>query len=347
LGASALGGLHPTPSTQRTTELMSGVATASRLGFRGKEDLGGGAAAVYVAEIGYNPETGNVSVPMRQVYLGFETSDGWSLTAGRQYSPLNLSLAGSDTFLGIYWGTMHTNGGHGSFEAVGAVAGGGAHQSPSRVDNSVIAAKVSGPWTFRGMVGFGNEDSRQSGRSASAAVVYHYGPVRATAAYARIKQIAEAILPNANPRWGDEYLLGGSYDFGILRLMAGTFRYNAPDLDNASASFRSNPSGYSWKSAQTSWVGARVPLGSVGTFMVQVGQTKQKYPTNMSNGKANIVAAAYEYPLSIRTKLYASWAQKTNNEYSRLPLLGSASQLTSAGYGADLRAISTGIIHSF
>jgi predicted porin len=338
--------LHDVPAQSVNARIDSGTGNPSRLGFRGTEDLGGGLATQFVYELGYQSDTGAQGAVARLSYITLKSANGWSLSAGRQYSPLNLAMASAYTFQSLYWGSLHTNSGLGLFEAVGAVAGGGANQLPSRADNSLLLTKVAGPWTYRGMVGAGNEDARQSGRSASVSVVYNATPVLLTAGYTRVKQVTEAIQPDAIPRWGDEFIVGGSYDFGVARVFVGTFRYNAPNLDNASASFKKSPLGYSWQASQTSWIGLRVPIGKASALSLQAVQTRLKYASG-PRGKANILAAAYEYRLSRRTMLYVSAARKSNNAYSNLPLLGNAIILMSTGYGTQLTALSVGVSHTF
>lgn len=78
-----------------------GIFTGSRLGFRGREDLGGGLAAVFTLESGFDPSTGaslqgtatadygqtaaNPRFWGREVHVGLRGS-AWAVTAGRQYT---------------------------------------------------------------------------------------------------------------------------------------------------------------------------------------------------------------------------------------------------------------------
>lgn len=73
-----------------TTSLTSGVASGSRLGFKGTEDLGGGLAAGFVIEGGINLDSGASGQGGlafgRQSYVSLGGPLG-TLSAGRQYSP--------------------------------------------------------------------------------------------------------------------------------------------------------------------------------------------------------------------------------------------------------------------
>lgn len=78
-----------------------GIFTGSRLGFRGREELGDGLAAVFTLESGFDPSTGNslqgtttadygqvAANPRfwgREVHAGLRGS-AWGVTAGRQYT---------------------------------------------------------------------------------------------------------------------------------------------------------------------------------------------------------------------------------------------------------------------
>ena len=68
----------------------SGLASGSRLGFKGTEDLGNGLSAVFVLEGGYNIDTGKAGQGGlrfgRQAFVGLRGTFG-GVTVGRQYSP--------------------------------------------------------------------------------------------------------------------------------------------------------------------------------------------------------------------------------------------------------------------
>jgi len=77
---------------------LSGLATGpSRLGFRGREDLGGGLAAKFVLESGFDPSTGNLRQGGRafgrQAFVELESQVAGSVALGRQYDPVSALLA--------------------------------------------------------------------------------------------------------------------------------------------------------------------------------------------------------------------------------------------------------------
>jgi len=77
-------------------KISSGVGSGSRLGFKGKEDLGGGVAAFFQLENGYNIDTGSAGqgglLFGRQAYVGLSSTALGTVTLGRQYSPLYATL---------------------------------------------------------------------------------------------------------------------------------------------------------------------------------------------------------------------------------------------------------------
>jgi predicted porin len=74
----------------RVNRVGSGVASGSRLGFKGKEDLGDGMSAFFVLENGYNIDTGKAGqgglLFGRQALVGLSGAAG-SISLGRQYAP--------------------------------------------------------------------------------------------------------------------------------------------------------------------------------------------------------------------------------------------------------------------
>lgn len=73
----------------RAFQLQSGDVQGSRLGFKGKEDLGGGLSAVFQLENGFGADTGALGqggrLFGRQAFVGLSSTTLGTLTAGRQY----------------------------------------------------------------------------------------------------------------------------------------------------------------------------------------------------------------------------------------------------------------------
>jgi predicted porin len=89
------------PARGSLTSMDDGIFTGSRLGFRGREDLGGGLSAVFTMESGFEPGSGvslqgtstadygqvaaNPRMWGREIHVGLRSQD-WGLTLGRQYT---------------------------------------------------------------------------------------------------------------------------------------------------------------------------------------------------------------------------------------------------------------------
>src|SRR5471032_275056 len=92
------------------TKLTGGVASASRLGFKGNEDLGGGLSALFVLEEGVLIDTGAQDSTgqafNRQSYVGLSSKTAGTITLGRQYTMLyNAIQQVGDPFGAGYAGT--------------------------------------------------------------------------------------------------------------------------------------------------------------------------------------------------------------------------------------------------
>ena len=100
--------------TGTTTRLDSSAVAPSRIGFQGTEDLGGGLAAVFRLENGFNLDTGGIAgngaLFNRESWVGLRGSLG-QIQAGVNYSALfttyvNYSLGELNT---LGWGNATNN----------------------------------------------------------------------------------------------------------------------------------------------------------------------------------------------------------------------------------------------
>jgi predicted porin len=342
-----------TAPSQRMYRLDSGTGYGSRLGFRGLEDLGGGLNARFVLEMGVAVDTGGLNQGGlawgRQAYVGVG-GNGWTLTMGRQYSPMNNAIASSEATGGGYWGSV-INQAIGIYESMGSTAGNGSFQMGARIDNSVLLTANSGPFTGYAMAGAGNENARGTGRFLSLAGTYADGPLKANLVYARMRQNIEQITATATPEWLSQWSLNGSYNFGPAALYAGYFVFNGPkNRGNLSAAATpgavgANARAFSWDKNQIVWVGVRAPVGA-NNVLVQVA--RQTFPyTGAPDGRATLYAIVGEHLFSKRTLAYVNFGAVTNNDRSNVPLFGGIPQVGPNGYGADARAVSVGLRHTF
>lgn len=71
--------------------MRSGNLSASKIGFKGAEDLGGGLQGVFTLENGFNADDGSMSSAgvlfNRQSFVGLSSNSAGTVLAGRQYTP--------------------------------------------------------------------------------------------------------------------------------------------------------------------------------------------------------------------------------------------------------------------
>lgn len=257
------------------TALGGGVASGSRLGFRGKEDLGGGLSADFLLENGFNSDTGSLGqgglLFGRQMYVGLSGNIG-VIRLGRQYSPYYLALRDiADPFAaglaGRAGNIMATN---------------------TRVNNMInyVSPKFGG---FFADIAYGlgevAGDSEKS-RAIGAAIGYEQGPARIKLAHHQLNN-ATATDTTKNT------LLAARYKFSVAE---GSIGY-AVNKGSGTADSRDFI------------VGVSVP---VGTSRLLASYIRRDDKTGV-NRDASQWAVGYFYGLSKRTDLYAAYARIKND----------------------------------
>jgi predicted porin len=156
--------------------LSSGDVQGSRWGLKGKEDLGGGLAAVFQLENGFNVNSGKLGQEGqefgRQAYVGVTSTTFGTLTFGRQYDSLVDYLAPM---------TVNGNWGGGMFS----------HpydndntDNTFRINNAVKYASVNyAGFSFGGAYAFSNSTSFAANRAESIGAQYVNGPLSVATAY--------------------------------------------------------------------------------------------------------------------------------------------------------------------
>ena len=180
--------------------LGSGIQSGSRLGFKGSEDLGGGLAAIFTLENGFNPDDGTQGQGRlfgRQAFVGLQGGFG-TVTAGRQYTPL--------------WSAID------SLDPVDGIAGGSHNlmRRDVRTDNTIKYASpnlsgLSGELAYSlGEV----PDNSAASRILGGGLAYANGPL--------LLKLAHQSKNNATDtdRSKSTYL-GGSYNFGMVKALLG------------------------------------------------------------------------------------------------------------------------------
>lgn len=310
-GVVDLGVLSDDDGTARKTGLESGLNAASRVGFRGVEDLGGGLKATFLLESGFRADTGALSTASslfnRLSYVGLEGNFG-ALRLGRQNSPMKTAMDVADPFKNA--------GNLGMVDAFGFYPGDGNVYS-ERVSNLITytTPNFSG---FSGSLGyqFGEvAGDNSANRSISGQLGYANGPLSLAFGYEQINGPAGLDEKQKN------MFFGGNYDFGAFRLHAavGDAKFEDP-TDNAKV--------------RNYMVGVTVPFGANAIRATYI-RNDVKFAPDANSTQLGI---SYTYALSKRTTLYAAYAHVSND---------SGADLTVATPGQSGNRIMTGIQHNF
>ncbi|TKC92639.1 porin [Trinickia terrae] len=160
--------------------LRQGNLYASKFGFRGSEDLGGGTKAIFDLQAGFDLNTGAASTSglifNRQSYVGLQNTRYGTVTAGRQYTPYYLMVG---PLTGSNWLTGATGAHPGDIDGL---------DTTIRINNSVTYTSpnyygltASMMYAFSGIAG-----SMGKGQTWSGAVSYANGPLSLGAGYLRM-----------------------------------------------------------------------------------------------------------------------------------------------------------------
>ena len=319
-------------------KLDSGVASASRLGFKGTEDLGSGLSALFVLESGFSVDTGAQDVGgtlfNRQAYVGLSSKTTGTLTLGRQYTPWYNTLSKvADPFAAGYAGSAKN-----LFPA-----------GTTRTSNTVMYSSPN----FNGFdadVAYSTANNGQEslvssriGRQIGASVGYANGPLNARLAYNTTSNDKQVGVTTTVAEAGSarNWLAAANYDFAVAKAYVA---YGVNKGANSSLRNNGDLNAYNYTSAKTSddsttaLIGATVPVGPAGTVMASVIHVNDK---SGLNADANQFAVGYSYALSKRTSTYASYA-KISNKNNAGYTVGNNSNV-----GSGDQAFNVGVRHSF
>ncbi|MEX3966882.1 porin [Paraburkholderia sp. EG286B] len=159
--------------------MVSGDTGESSFGFKGNEDLGGGLAAIFTLESGFNLNSGALNeggrLFGRQAFVGLQSSSWGTLTLGRQYDA-TVDLWSPFTAAGSSIGDLAAH----PFDNDNA-------DQDFRFNNAVkyVSPTFQG-FQAEGSYGFSNATNFADNRAYSAALGYSIGPFSAALAYMRI-----------------------------------------------------------------------------------------------------------------------------------------------------------------
>jgi predicted porin len=302
-------------SSKRVSLSQDGI-NSSQLGFRGVEDLGGGLKASFILLSGINADTGSSNSQFWNRRATVSLSGGFGeVRLGRDYTPTFWNTTIFDAF--------GTNG-------LGDSSGVKQMSAPAyvRANNAIgyfLPSNIGGVYgQFMAAAG----EAAAQGRYVGGRVGFAAGPFDVAVAYSQERPatvtlpgfagFAPALATLANPTAESykSFNVGGSYDFGVVKLMG---YYNQEKI-------------FSFKD-QIFSISAVVPLGQ-GEIHVGGEQSKGDI-TGVGSNKVKKFALGYVYNLSKRTALYATGAIVDNDSFSAISLGGvGASTVGSGGSGS-------------
>ena len=291
-------------------------STASRIGFKGSEDLGGGLSGIWQIESGINLDEQNGNFATRNSFVGLKGGFG-TVLLGTHDTPLkmvgravdlfgdtmadsrNVMGGGSDTraknevlymspnFTGLSFAAAYSS------DLDTPVAGGNAGDLDNRTIYNLSATYKNGP-LFAGL-GFGDGDGHEVlgwGAHWRAAVGFDMGNLKFVGQYDRLKD-DNTIAPAALAGDYDAWMLGASYTMGAMVFKA---NYMDGDIDGAA-------------------------------------NDPKQWTVGM------------DYNLSKRTTAYALYANGENVTLGGGA--GGSDRIGSGVAGGDISAFSVGVVHSF
>lgn len=316
------------------TQLTNSGYNSSRLGFRGVEDMGGGAKAGFWLEAGVNNDNGSMGATNTSNQATGASGGGgmtfnrrstvswgggWGeLRLGRDYTPHFWNHTVYDPF--------GTNG-VGTSQIQNSALGG-----PTQVRASNSIAYLYGMGFNGNSLGPGNglhvfaqmyrgENSSGSATSSdgngfSVRVGYDAGPLSVAFANGSTKY-ASGKITTTN--------LGGSYNLGVAKVSA---EWNKDKVAGG-------------KTGTGMLLGANVPMGT-NEIRLAFSNYKTELATGADDGKASKVALGYVANLSKRTALYATYARVSNSGTSAQALNGATTAAGGSSTGMDF-----GVRHAF
>jgi predicted porin len=295
------------------TRMEDGGSAASRLGFRGIEDLGNGVDAHFMFEGGFAPDTGTGTLPApsfqftRQSFVGIGSKQWGAIDLGRMYTPMFYTLFRGDPFgLNTVVSPLNLVTATDAQPRLATFLGRGSnmvrYRTPTSLPWFADVAVAAGEGTLPRVLGF-------TGGWASGPAYLGYGIQ--TQALNGVKSTYQAV--------------SGSYDFKIVKLYGNVIR-NTVDVQTT-------------PSATLLAVGALVPFGSSQVIV----EATQRKVAGSDRGQTAWVAG-YDYNLSKRTSLYARALHLSNDGGSGVSL---AQIPITPNSGEKARLLAVGIRHFF
>lgn len=314
---------------------------SSRFIISGSDDLGNGMRGIFMVDTRFRPDEGGGTLASGNSYVGLSGGFG-TVRVGRldQYY-----VHGTDGYGGTALALQHSNisllswvGGVSGI-AGGPVGTGAAIANASRTANIVrydipamsgLTGGIGYSFNFQGNDGLVGDDS--DGDAWTIDLTWKGGPISVGGAY------WDADF-EGNDSYGQKAArLFGSYDFGMFK--AGlTFDRSEVKL----------PAGKVKRNAWSLPLSAKLGPGSLVFTYTYAGDVDASAGIGESDTGAKMYTIGYDYPLSKRTSIAASFAQIKNDRNASYQLFtaGALGGHQNPGYGQDVRQFYIGMMHKF
>ncbi|WP_438391862.1 porin [Caballeronia sp. DA-9] len=314
----------------------SSSVAPTRWGLTGTEDLGGGYAAVFKLENGFNINNGTISgngaLFNREAWVGIRGPFG-QVQLGNNYTPLFTTYAtyslGSLNTLG--WGNAANN-----YVFVPA----------ARTANSIryVSPTIAG-FLLRALYARGTNGASGApaslGDTASVGVNFRAGAFSADADYLQQRFAPTATITTASSvQAGRYYLFAASYDFGFIKPSAlYEIHRNGGNVTSAISSAYASPSHDFYE------VNALIhDAGWASSVLVSFGQYFLK---SNGNGDSTSYGVRYEYQLSKRSSFYVGIAEVRNRSKASFSVSDAGGPGIPVAAGQNITSGIAGIIHKF
>ncbi|RQR42286.1 porin [Burkholderia sp. Bp9142] len=320
------------------THMGSGNLWATQWGLKGVEDLGGGYAAIFKLEDGFNAASGALSNGSalfgREAWVGITGPFG-GVQFGELYTILHTTLV---TYslpglgAGLAWGNATNNFVGPAFLRV---------RNAMRYTSPRYAGFMLRAMATRGTNGAAGQPATL-GDTYGAGLNYVRGglSVDVDTMQQKFSPVAASTLGAASTAANGNYTLGAiSYDFNVVKIAALYMRHRGgPDVAAAIDSQSAYPH------SDTMELSATVPIGRA-SLLLSIGHYRKVAD---SDGNADSYGIRFDYPLSKRTVLYTGAAMVRNGAHARFVVNGAAGGgVAVAKPGATASSIVAGILTAF
>lgn len=311
----------------RLTRLEDGGNGASRIGLRGREDLGGGLSARFMLEAGLSADTGQGTLPgpglafTRQSYVSLQAPWG-AVEMGRMFTPMFTALLRADP---LNMNTLFSS----ANLAFTSDAQPDLRPFAARANNMVRYRTPAGqPWVADLAYAFGEVPSpyRSNGRLYGATLGWNQHPFFVAYSFQRSVP-GSASAPVAAPASTLAQGLSANWQATPELRLSGNYMLQRVERAGMARS-RMLHLGVQWS------------LDARSTLLASAAQRK----VQATDRAQRTWTLGYDYALNKRTRLYARWLQLGNAANASASI---ANVPVAPDSGNGVRSLALGIRHSF